>query len=295
IVPYMVSDRRVPIMTNSESLLQFGNNAYAKPATALNILRESILGRELFDHAFREYARRWMFKRPEPADLFRSLEDASGIDLDWFWRGWFYGTDHVDVAIDKVTLYQLDSRDPDVEKPRLRAEDEAEPETLTELGNAGLERRLDRYPELADFYNSYDEFDVTPYDYAQYRKFLEDLEDREKVLLATGEKFYVVDFLNVGGLPMPLPLEITYGDGSARKLTIPAEIWRHNAKKVSKLFITEKEIVKIVLDPHLSIADADRTNNHFPPEVVKSRFQLFKIKEEPNPMLRDKENGGGTR
>jgi hypothetical protein len=288
----MTSRDQVPIMTNSESLLQFGNNAYAKPATALNILRESILGRELFDRAFREYARRWMFKHPEPADLFRTLEDASGVDLDWFWRGWFYGTDYVDVAIDKVTLYRLDSRDPEVEKPRLRADAEAEPKTLTELGNQGRQRRLDRYPELQDFYNSYDELDVTPYDYAQYRKFLEDLEDREKVLLATDEMFYAVDFVNVGGLPMPLPLEITYGDGSARKLTIPAEIWRTNAKKVTKLFITDQEIVKIVLDPHLAIADADRSNNQFPAEPVKSRFQLFKMKEEPNPMLRDKENGG---
>ncbi len=294
VVSYMVSDRQVPIMTNSESLLQFGNNAYAKPATALNILRESILGRRLFDHAFREYARRWMFKRPEPADLFRTLEDASGVDLDWFWRGWFYGTDHVDVGIDKVTLYQLDSHDPQVEKPRLRAEDQAEPKTLTELGNQGLQRRVDRLPELEDFYNSYDEFDVTPYDYARHRELVESLEDREKVLLATEEKLYVVDFVNIGGLPMPLPLEITYGDGSVRRLTIPAEIWRYNTKRVSKLFITESEIVKIVLDPHLSIADADRANNQFPPEPVKSRFQLFKMKEEPNPMSRDEAPRGGT-
>ncbi len=295
IVPYMISDHKVPIMTNSESLLQFGNNAYAKPATALNILRESILGRELFDHAFREYARRWKFKRPTPADFFRTMEDASGIDLDWFWRGWFYGTDHVDLAIDNVTLYRLDSRDPEVEKPRLRAEDAAEPETLTELRNQGTERRAERFPELKDFYNSYDEFDVTPYDYAQYQEFLEDLEDRERVLLATDKLFYVVRFVSLGGLPMPLPLELTYADGSIEEVTIPAEIWRTNAERVDKLFITEQEIVEIALDPHLALADADRGNNRFPRQPVKSRFQLFKKKEEPNPMRRGEKDGDGSR
>ena len=294
IVGYMTSDRRVPIMTNSESLLQFGNNAYAKPATALNILRESILGRELFDFAFREYARRWKFKRPTPADLFRTLEDASGIDLDWFWRGWFYGTGYVDIGISKLTLYQLDSRDPDVEKPRRQEEKAAEPATLTELGNEGLPRRVDAYPELRDFYNSYDDLDVTPYDYAQYRQFLDGLEDRERVLLHTEKKFYVADFDNLGGLPMPLPLEITYADGSVETRTIPAEIWRYNAQHVRKLFLTDQDIVKIVLDPHLAIADADRSNNTYPPEPVKSRFQLFKVKEEPNPMQRREQAKDGA-
>ena len=222
------------------------------------------------------------------------MEDASAVDLDWFWRNWFYGTAHVDVAIEGVTLYQLDTRDPDVEKPRLRQREEEEPETLTELNNRDLPRRLDQVPELKDFYNSYDEFDVTPYDYAQYRKFIEGLEDRERVLLATEELFYVVHFRNLGGLPMPLPLEITYADGSVESLTIPAEIWRWNNVKVDKLFITEQEIAKIVLDPHLAIADADMSNNRFPAEPVKSRFQLYKIKEEPNPMLRGepKDDGG---
>ncbi|MFM7515960.1 MAG: M1 family metallopeptidase, partial [Pirellula sp.] len=113
IVPYMQSTNQVPIMTNSDSIMQFGPNAYSKPATALNILRETILGRELFDFAFKEYARRWKFKRPMPADFFRTMEDATARDLDWFWRGWFYTTDHVDIALDKIDMYMVDRRTPD--------------------------------------------------------------------------------------------------------------------------------------------------------------------------------------
>ena len=147
IVEYMASPKKVPIMTNSESILQFGNNAYAKPATALNILRETILGRETFDFAFREYSRRWKFKRPMPADFFRTMEDASGVDLDWFWRGWFYSTRHVDLGIKKVTLYELDTRDPDVENEKLRQEQgEKEDKFVTNLRNEGLDRYVDRFP-----------------------------------------------------------------------------------------------------------------------------------------------------
>ena len=93
-------------MTNSENIIGFGPNAYTKPATGLNILRETIMGRELFDYAFKEYARRWAFKHPEPADFFRTMEDASGEDLDWFWRGWFYGTDACDISLDTVKYYK---------------------------------------------------------------------------------------------------------------------------------------------------------------------------------------------
>ncbi|PTB87087.1 aminopeptidase, partial [Pseudidiomarina aestuarii] len=99
IIDYMKSTNQVPIMTQSDSVLNLGPNAYTKPAVALNILREVIMGRELFDYAFKEYARRWMFKRPTPADFFRTMEEASGVDLDWFWRGWFYSTDHVDISL----------------------------------------------------------------------------------------------------------------------------------------------------------------------------------------------------
>jgi len=289
IVDYMVSEHKVPIMTNSESLLQFGSNAYAKPATALNILRESILGRELFDFAFREYAQRWRFKRPSPADFFRTMEDASGIDLDWFWRGWFYGTNHVDVAINKVTQYQLDTLNPDIDKAQLRADDEDEVETLSKQRNKNNEYRVERFPELKDFYNDFDEFSVTPYDYAKYQETIEGLKDKERALLESDHFFYVVDFQNIGGLTTPLPLRLTYANGKEELLRIPAEIWRYNNENVSKLLILDEELAGIAFDPYLETADADVSNNEFPRTIQKSRFQLFKQQEEKNHILRAQE------
>lgn len=288
-VEYMTSANQVPIMTNSESILQFGNNAYGKPATALNILRESIMGRELFDRAFREYARRWKFRRPTPADFFRTMEDASATDLDWFWRGWFYGTGHVDVAVSAIDLYRLDSLDPEREKAWEKERDAAREPTLTEQRNRGSERLLDRERDLADFYNETDEYLVTPWDYAQYEKALDTLTERERELLETSEHFYVVSFENLGGLVTPLPLRFGYADGSSEEVTIPAEIWRRNARQVRKLFITERELTSVEFDPYRSTADANRANNAWPRRVEPSRFQLFKEKEAPNPMRRQDE------
>lgn len=287
---YMASATQVPIMTNSESIHQFGNNAYGKPATALNILRESIMGRELFDHAFRQYAQRWRFRRPTPADFFRTMEDASAMDLDWFWRGWFYGTGHVDVALGEVALYRVDSLDPEREKAWERAQAEGEEPSLSDQRNAGSERLLDREPGLRDFYNESDEYRVTPWDYAQYEKALDQLTKRERALLDTAERFYVVTFDNVGGLVTPLPLRISYGDGAVEEVTVPAEIWRRNATRVKKLFITDREITAIEFDPYRSTADTNVANNAWPRKVVPSRFQLFKESEEPNPMRRDDED-----
>jgi hypothetical protein len=284
IVEYMESEAQVPIMTNSESVLQFGNNAYGKPATALNILRETVLGRELFDFAFREYSRRWKFKRPMPADFFRSMEDASGVDLDWFWRGWFYTTDHVDISIEGVRLYSLETRDPDVDKAARRREREAEPRSLTQQRNAQLPKRVDQFPTLKDFYNTYDEFAVTERDREEYQKFLSTLTERERELLRTGMNFYVVDFKNVGGLVMPLILQIDYADGTREEMRIPAEIWRYNNFAVSRLLMTKKEIASITLDPHLETADTDLSNNSFPRRPVKNRFQLYRERTRPNPM-----------
>jgi hypothetical protein len=294
IVQYMLSAEQVPIMTNSESILQFGNNSYAKPATALNILRESILGRELFDFAFKEYARRWKFKHPTPADFFRSMEDASGVDLDWFWRGWFYDTAYVDVAIDKVLELELDTRDPKVEKPRMKVFREQRPDTLSMARNASAPVRTEQFPELLDFYNKYDEFQVTPYDEEKYRKFIEGLEEQDRELLKYGKKLYVVEFSNKGGLVTPLPLKITYQSGKTVERTIPAEIWRYNAVRVGKLLIVDEPIASIELDPHLAIADADTTNNRYPPQPEKTRFQLFKMDEEKNPMKRDADSKTST-
>ena len=145
----MRSRDQVPIMTNSESLLQFGNNAYAKPAAGLNILRETILGRELFDYAFKEYAQRWKFKRPTPADFFRTMEDASGTDLDWFWRGWFYTTDPVDISIDGITEYGVSSKNPETEKAWKKSQKDAQPESVTSRANKGMPRRVDAHPRAA--------------------------------------------------------------------------------------------------------------------------------------------------
>ncbi|WKD49733.1 M1 family metallopeptidase [Microbulbifer spongiae] len=288
IVEYMKSENQVPIMTNSESILQFGNNAYGKPATALNILRESIMGRELFDFAFREYAERWKFKRPMPADFFRTMEDASGMDLDWFWRGWFYTTDNVDISLDAVHHYTVGTKNPDVEGPWNRARHEREPETVTAIENRArkLPRIVDAKPELEDFYNRHDEFDVSNADRNSYQGKLEELKDWEKDLLKVESNVYVLDFSNIGGLVMPLFLRLEYEDGSVEDLRIPAEIWARNAKKTSKLLVRDKsKILKsVILDPNWETADVNVENNFYPRRFIKSRLELFKDEKQRNLM-----------
>ena len=285
ITEYMASEAQVPIMTQSDSLLQFGNNAYGKPATALNILRETILGRELFDFAFKEYALRWKFKRPMPADFFRTMEDASGVDLDWFWRGWFYSTDHTDISIDSVRLYTIDTRNPAIEKEQSRREKAEIPGTLSQERNKELPIRIEQFPSLNDFYNTYDEFKVTPREQEEFQKYLETLTEKERTWLTSGLNFYVVKLANVGGLVMPVIMMVDYVDGSKDELRIPAEIWRFNNFNVDKLIVTNKEVKSITLDPHLETADIDLTNNFFPRRPVKSRFQIFKEENKKlNPM-----------
>ena len=295
ITAFMRSEYQVPIMTNSESLLQFGANAYAKPATAFNILRETVLGRELFDHAFKTYAERWKFKRPEPADLFRTLEDASGVDLDWFWRGWFYTTDHVDISVDDVRAFRVAPAEPSMESEILKRERAAEPVTLSEQRFASAEKYIERNPELADFYNRYDPLDVTPRDRERYRAFVESLGPDERELLGLNMNFYVVDFTNRGGLVMPLIVRMHYTDGTSETHRIPAEIWRRDNLNVSKLFMTDKVVDRVVLDPNLETADTDLSNNHYPPEVERSRFELFKIRRgsPSNPMREAQDSGSG--
>ena len=272
-------------MTNSESIHQFGNNAYAKPATALNVLRETVLGRELFDFAFREYARQWEFKRPEPSDLFRIMEDASGVDLDWFWRGWFYTTKQVDIGITSLRLYEIDTRNPDTEKPiKKDKRDDIEGRDLTEQRNANIEKLVERFPHLKDFYNDFDPLDVTKKDRREYQELLDGLEDDERNLLQLREKFYVVDLKNVGGLVMPVIMRVTFANGESETMRFPAEIWRKNPKAVSRMIITKHEIETIELDPNLESADTNRQNNFWPPKPVKSRFQLFKEEKSKNPM-----------
>ena len=286
IVPYMRGGNQRPIMTGSEEILQFGPNAYSKPATALNILRETILGRELFDFAFQEYARRWKFKRPTPSDFFRSMEDASGIDLDWFWRGWFYSTDHVDLAISDLDLFVIDSGDPDESAERKRKKRDEEEPTLSVERNQELQRRIEWQPGLKDFYNSsdYDELAVEESARKSYQKFLEGLDPKQKALLKRTTNFYRVSFDNIGGLVMPILLRVHYADNSNEMIRIPAEIWRSNSENVSKLLITDKEIVRLELDPKQETADTESSNNHWPPRLIPSRFRLFKESPSRNPM-----------
>jgi len=275
----------VPIMTNSESIMQFGNNAYGKPAAALNILRETILGRELFDFAFKEYAIRWKFKRPTPADFFRTLEDASGTDLDWFWHGWFYTTDHVDIALEDIHLYRPNSQNPDTEEAWERALDNESPEFISNLRNKGQWLRTQDKPELLDFYNEHDKFTATNADRNKYHKAQKKLEQWQKDLLVNDSNFYILDFANKGGLVMPIILEVSYHDGSREQITLPAEIWRKNPKKTSKMLITDKEITAIAVDPNWETADVNVNNNYWPARPIKSRFDLYKEKKKD--MMRD--------
>jgi hypothetical protein len=280
IVDYMKGDKGniSPIMTNSESIFQFGNNAYGKPATALVILRETILGRELFDYAFTEYCNRWMFKHPTPADFFRTMEDASGTDLDWFWRGWFYGTEHVDLSIDNMIWFRLDTKNPDVEKGLLKTEKENEPRFIGTIRNdtAIPKTEVERDPNANDFYSKYDPFEVSVLDIEAYEKYLAKLDDEEKALINMGYNYYQVEFSNLGGLPMPIIVEFTFSDGSKEKQYIPAEVWRFNAESVSKVFVFKKEVMIVSMDPYLETADVDVSNNNWPRMIQKSRFEVYK-------------------
>ena len=282
IAPYMRSEKSdmVPIMTNSESILQFGNNAYGKPATALNILRETVMGRELFDYSFKRYSQRWMFKHPTPSDFFRTMEDASAVDLDWFFRGWFYTTDNVDIALSEVKWYRLNSKNPEIENPIKRKE--AQNEFIGDTRNkADLKGKhySDAHPEMADFYNENDEWTVFPIDKKEYERYRKSLNDDEKEVLDAGYNFYELNFENKGGLVMPIILRFTFVDGSQVVSRHPAEIWLKNEEAFSKVFVFEKEVKQIELDPFLETADTDLENNYWPPKVVQNRFDLYKSRD----------------
>lgn len=294
IVDYMKlpKDQLEPIMSNSENIVQYGPNAYSKPATGLNILRETIMGRELFDKAFKTYAKRWAFKHPEPADLFRTMEDASGEDLDWFWRGWFYGTDPVDIAIDKVTaaVPNLET-DPkaaaeikyQVEKPLVNSF-----EDLSKIRNRedkNIKFYVEGDKDLQDFYYRYDRGQEKLDNNKQYTIKTEaglplDTRDKEKFKNITA---YQIDFVNKGGLVMPIILEFTFEDGSKLYDKSAAQIWRLNEQKVSKTYYFDKKLKSIQLDPMRETADIDTTNNFWSSTgtgTETSKFQLFKQKQE---------------
>ena len=282
-------DQLEPIMTNSENIIQFGPNAYAKPATGLNILRETIMGRDLFDYSFKEYSRRWAFKHPTPADLFRTIEDASAEDLDWFWRGWFYSIDPVDIAIDTVkhAVYDASIAVPAARTMGPRGLSKPEVNSFEDISK--IRNRNDKSivfltdvdTTLRDFYWRYDR-GLEPYDSVTKQPAMampaaEGLTDAEKAKYATAN-LYEVSFLNKGGLVMPIILEFTFEDGTKETQRLPAQIWRKNENKVTKVFLTSKKAVSIQLDPMRETADIDESNNKWPNVSAPSKFALFKSK-----------------
>jgi len=295
IVYYMKGDKSKisPIMTNSETIFQFGSNAYAKPATALNILRETIMGRELFDYAFKEYANRWKFKHPTPSDFFRTLEDASAVDLDWFWRSWFYTTDHVDLALSDVRHFKMNSKNPSIESNRKINERD---NSLLNISSIRNKKEIDKTqdeidPTIRDFYTDYDPLSTDVIHQEEYEKYLSKLSEKELELLNNNNNYYQMTFERLGGIPMPIILKFEYADGSSEINRIPAEIWRYNDTIITKSFVCEQEITKVILDPFLETADIDRSNNNFPVEKQIDRFELYKQNQQrgrgdDNPMQR---------
>lgn len=285
IVNYMKGNKNnlSPIMTNSESIYQFGNNAYGKPTTALNILRETIVGRELFDFAFKEYSKTWMFKHPTPSDFFRLLENATAVDLDWFWRGWFYGTDPVDISIDKVTWFTLDSKNPEIEFPLKKRKKEEEPfQTWQKRNEIDIQETVVETDELAnDFYNKFDPYEVTILDKEDFIKYRDSsvVEPREKEIYNANLNYYEIKFSNVGGLVMPIILQFYYKDSTDDIIKIPAEIWKMNRNQITKIFATKKQVASFALDPKLETADVELDNNHWPRKMIQSKFELYKSKK----------------
>jgi len=250
-----------PIMTNSEQILQFGNNAYGKPAAALWILRQTIMGLELFDYAFKEYSRRWAFKHPSPADFFRTMEDASAVDLDWFWKGWFYTTDHVDISVDNVKWFKMEVDEKSFEN---RAQGE-----IKNSRPAGLPSSFEEAAQTFKF------SDTRNYEYEEFKNTLDDDAIRKN---HASKNFYEITFKNKGGLVMPLIIEWTYSDGSTEIERIPAEIWRRNENEVTKVFAKAKEVTSISLDPFKETADTYTNDNVFPRVEESSRFNRFQEK-----------------
>jgi|TARA_Y100000296_G_scaffold72757_1_gene89488 aminopeptidase N len=284
IAEYMLSTNQMPLMTQSDSVLQFGANGYGKPATALTILRETVLGRELFDRAFREYAERWRFKHPTPYDFFRTMEESSGVDLDWFWRGWFYSTDHVDIALDKVVRATLEPADATAAAAERKKRRDAEPGSLTAARNAGQQTVVERDPATRDFYDSIDPLDATAADKRKAAEAFADLTAEEKVARQVTDNFYRFSFSNRGGLVMPVILKMDFSDGSSETARIPAEVWRYNQKAVTWQFVTPKTLTRAEVDPLWETADADRSNNVYTGQIDPKTLGIDTPEEGKNRM-----------
>jgi hypothetical protein len=272
IVPYMKSSPELqrPLMVNSEQVVRtnFGREQYAKCATALNILRETVMGPELFDQAFKEYAQRWAFKSPQPADLFRTLEDASAVDLDWFWKGWFYTTDYTDQSIDQVKWYRVRN-----EKNQLENKD-------VKVKKGDLSSGSATQKQFNNFADGPQEFTLTETDPSLYGDFRSRIDDKAVIQKLQGKNIYEVTLSNKGGLVMPVIIEWTYKDGTREIEKIPAEIWRLNEKKVTKVFVKDKEVANVMVDPNAEIADINVDDNIFPRSEQGSKFDQFKKKSQ---------------
>ncbi|CAZ94793.1 M1 family metallopeptidase [Zobellia galactanivorans] len=270
IVPYMAGDQSsiAPIMSNPENVYQLGPNAYGKPATALNILRETVMGRELFDHAFKTYAQRWMFKHPTPEDFFRTMEDASAVDLDWYWRGWFYTTDFVDIGVKGIKKYYVTDKPSKKmqEYMAVRGITEADLPPLVYLAEEGSD---DLDPNLKG---------KTPSESSQSLKefMMDNMTAEERAAVKEPKYIYQVTYDKPGGIPMPLIVEYTYADGSTKNVTYPPEIWRKNDKEVSVVISSQSELTGIVVDPKAETADIDTSNNAWPKKEEKSDFEKMK-------------------
>jgi len=269
IVPYMSGDQNFlePIMSNSEGIHQFGANAYGKPATGLNILRETIMGKELFDHAFKTYANRWKFKHPTPDDFFRTMEDASAVDLDWFWRGWFFSTEYVDLGIKEVKQFYVSETAPkeakDVAIRRGRFNQEKGPFVyFVPSDSKDLDKKSQKSLQVADV--------KILNDFIQ-----EKYTSEERSKLKSPKYFYEVTFDKLGEMLMPILVELTFEDGSKEFYNFPVQIWRKGNATATRVFATDKKVSKIALDPKLETADIDVTNNVWPKVETKSKFDQF--------------------
>ncbi len=254
-----------PIMSTSDNIRpnEFGPNAYSKPSAALTLLRETVMGPELFDKAFKEYAQRWAFKHPKPADFFRTMEDASAVDLDWFWKGWFYTVDNVDIELDEVKWFRLKNEKVDPEKKDVKTK-------AGDLASGAKEGKANDFsdgPQEFTLVNTPEQF------YGEFKSRVDDNGIRKKL---ENKHIYQVKFKNVGGLITPIVVEWTFKDGSKAIDRIPAEVWRINESEVTKVFIKDKEAVSVVVDPNAELADIEAKNNVFPKNAAESKFDQFK-------------------
>lgn len=266
IVPFMKGDKSIlrPIMTNADNdlLSQMGSNFYQKPTVGFQMLRNSIVGQELFDEAFKEYANRWKFKHPNPADMFRTIEDVTATDLDWFWRGWYFTTDNVDIELAEVKWFQTMQEEGTLEnQPR-----KGKSTNISGSGNS----------QGNDFSNGPEMISVLPTADGFYGQFTSRINEEELQASLSGKNIYVLTFKNRGGLVMPIIIQWTYADGTTEREVLPAEVWRHNEAEYKHSFLKAKEVVNIVVDPNQEIADVDMNNNVFPKVEGEDAFEKFK-------------------